>query len=182
MSDELPKWKRQSRKTVYDTKYLKLFEDSVKLPGGAIVDDYSVASLPSGVIVVATDKDNKLITMREYKYAVDDVVLNLPAGSIEQGETPIEVAKRELREESGYCSDEIELVRTLYNDYPSKMTHLIYVVRAKNATKVGQPIHEETETIGDVQLLEPGQIDSNLFNTAYIVSALALTLPEFLEK
>lgn len=183
MSDQLPHWKRLDRKTVYQTKFLSLYEDMVELPSGDVFDDYSVASVPDGVIIVATDTEGRLITQVEYKYAVDDVVLNFPAGSVEPGEEPLDVARRELREESGYESDELELVATLYNDYPSKMTHLVHVVRAKNARLVGTPQREATETIGEVRLLIADMSDyGGEFNTTYTVSALALTLPEFLKR
>lgn len=183
MTDQLPHWKRQSRKTIYDTKYLKLYEDTVELPDGNVIDDYSVVSLPSGVIVIATDEQNRLITHHEYKYAVDDVVLNFPSGSVEGDESPIDVAKRELMEEAGYASDEMELIQTIYNDYPSKMTHLIHIVRAKNARKVANPEHEHTETISEVHLITADMPDyGGQFNTAYAIAALALTLPEYLKK
>jgi ADP-ribose pyrophosphatase len=183
VSDSLPHWERQARKTVYDTKYTKVYEDTVLLPNGTVIDDFSVVSFPNGVTVVATDENDQLITMLEYKYAVDDVVLNLPAGSIEPGEEPVDVARRELREEAGYESDELELVKTLYNDYPSKATHLIYIVRAKNARKVGDPKRESTETMGEVRLISADTPNyGGEFNTAYAVAALSFTLPEYLKR
>jgi hypothetical protein len=48
-------WQRLDRKTVYDSKFLKVYEDRVKLPNGAEIDDYTVVEKPSIVMVVATD-------------------------------------------------------------------------------------------------------------------------------
>lgn len=178
---DLPHWKRLDRRTVYQTKYLSVFEDTVQFPEGSVADDYSVFTVPDGVVVVATDSDGKLIALEEYKYAIDQVILNVPAGTFEEGEDAVAVATRELREEAGYQSDDVSLVRVLYNDYPSKSTHRIYIVRAKNAYKVADAAHESTETIGSVQLLDVGSVDASRFDTSYMVSALALTIPEFLQ-
>jgi ADP-ribose pyrophosphatase len=119
---------------------MKVYQDSVKLPSGLVIKDYSVVSLPSGVVVVATTPEGELIVQSEYKYAIDQTILNLPSGSVELGEAPIEVAQRELFEETGYQAEYFELIRTLY-EYPSKATHVIHIVRGVNASKVRGTTH-----------------------------------------
>jgi ADP-ribose pyrophosphatase len=175
-------WKRLKRTTVIDTQFIKVHFDKLELADGSVIDDYSVASLPSGVIIVATDMEGKLLTQHEYKYAIDKVILNLPSGSVENGMSPLETAAQELKEETGYVSDDLELVDILY-EYPSKLDHVIYIVRAKNAHKEYEVKHEVTEAIGPVRLLTPDMEDfGGVFDTTYTVSALALTLPEYLKK
>lgn len=182
MAAKLGKWQRLERKTLLDTKFMKVYQDTVKLPTGAIFDDYTVATLPSGVVVVATDPDGRLITQFEYKYAIDRVILNLPSGSIENNQTPLEVAARELLEETGYESKELELVQTTF-EYPSKLDHQLHIIRAKNAVKVQEPTHEETESISEVHLITADMPDyGGVFDTTYNITALALTLPEFLKN
>lgn len=177
----LDSWKQLNRETLLDSKYLKVYFDKVLLPSGYIINDYSVASLPSGVVIVATDKDNKLLVQTEYKYAIDKHIINLPSGSVEEGEEPLEVAARELLEETGYMSDELELIKTIY-EYPSKLDHVLHIVRAKNAHKVNSPEHEQTETIGVIQLLSEAEAQKQDFNTSYNISALALTLPTYIKN
>ena len=176
------RWERLSRKTLLDTKFMNVYEDTVKLPNGEVCNDYTVAKLFSGVIIVATDTQGRLITQFEYKYAIDKVILNLPSGSIEGARSPLEVAATELLEETGYESSELELIQTAY-EYPSKLDHVIHVVRAKNAVKIKEPQHEATESISKVHLITSEMPDyGGVFNTTYNITALALTLPEYLKK
>ena len=159
-----------------------MYNDHVQLPSGYIIDNYSVVSMPSGVIVVATDQQDRLITQFEYKYAIDKTILNLPSGSMEGDESVLEVAARELLEETGYVSDELELIRTAY-EYPSKADHVIHIVRAKNAYKSGTIHHEATESIGPVHLITADMEDyGGVFDTTYNITALALTLPTYLRR
>lgn len=139
-------WQRLERKTVYDSKFLKVYEDKVKLGDDKVIDDYTVVEKPSIVMVVATDVDNSLIVLREYKYAADDTLLTLPAGHKKNGETPTDAAKRELIEETGYGEGTFEEIGIL-RDYPTKDLHKVYVVRGTGLSRVANTDHEETEVI-----------------------------------
>jgi len=174
-------WERKNRRSIYDTAHMQVYEDSVCLPNGSTIDDYSVAKLPDGIIVIATDTDDNLIIFDEYKYAVDDTILTLPAGGMDGDETPIQAAARELIEETGYRSSDFELIGEFYV-YPSKIQHTNYMVRAKNAKKITNIKHEDTETIGDVQLIPISKLKklrlAGKFNTTPLITALALAFPE----
>ena len=89
-------WKRLARKTVYETKFIGVYEDMVELENGRVFDDYSTIEFSDSVVIVATDLEGRLIAIREYKYAVDKVMLGLPAGGIEQGHNAIYTARKEL--------------------------------------------------------------------------------------
>lgn len=173
------RWKRLSRSTLLDTPFLKVYLDAIQLPNGIKINDYSVATLPSGVVIVATDNQGRLLVQSEYKYAIDKFILNLPSGSIEDDDI-LTTARKELIEETGYDSSEMEIVRELY-EYPSKLSHSLYIIRARNVRKIKTVSHEETEFIEDVRLLsvEDFKRSDESFNTTYTLSALALTLPEF---
>jgi ADP-ribose pyrophosphatase len=162
---------------------MQVWEDTVRLPSGDVIDDFSVVDLPDGVLVVATDTQDRMILFEEYKYAVNDTVLTFPAGGIDEGETAVEAAARELLEETGYESSDIELLSKLY-PYPSKLDHSNYIVRVKNATKVSDHNHSaiEAEVIGDIQLIPLAQLRelrlAGRFNTTYNFAAIAIAFPE----
>lgn len=131
-------WKRLNRKVVIDTTFLKVYEDKVELPNGSIIPDYSVIEKPSFSMIVAIDAENNIVTIDEYKYAIDTIIHTLPAGHIEKNEEPIESAKRELAEETGYTGGDWQYLGEYY-DYPTKDSHRVHFIKAVGVTKT-QPI------------------------------------------
>lgn len=176
-------WERLKRTTVVDTPFLKVYSDEIRLPNGSLIDDYTVIEKRDVVLVVATDADDRVLTQREYRYAVDQILPSLPAGVIDKSETPLAAAKRELLEETGYGGGAFELVDVLY-EYPTKDIHTITVVRAKGVTKQQAPQYEETEEIGELQLITIPELVQQLkegkWKTTAIVAAFVRALPEIL--
>lgn len=139
-------WKRLKRKTLVDTKFLKVFEDTVELPNGNVMDDYSVVQKPSFSMIIALDTENNLVTIDEYKYAVDQIIHTLPAGHINDGEQPLETAKRELREETGFTGGDWEYLGEYY-DYPTKDLHRVHFVKAIGVTKTQETNFDPNEDL-----------------------------------
>jgi ADP-ribose pyrophosphatase len=95
------KWVLVNSKQVFSSKWLSLEKRTYKLPNGKIVTNYYHLDRPDYVLIVATDENNYLLLEHQYRRGVDDFVYELPAGWIKKDETPIQAAKRELKEETG---------------------------------------------------------------------------------
>lgn len=167
-------WKRINRKVGYESKFVTVFEDEIKLPNGTIIPDYTVVKKPDFTMIVATDDEGKVVFIKEYKYAIDQLVLTLPAGHIEKEEAILENAAKELREETGYLSDHFEEIGILH-DYPSKDCHKMHVIRATNVSP-GPTAHESTESISSVILLTPEEIKTKIINGDFKASATIAAL------
>jgi len=139
-------WQTISRKKIYTSKFLEVFKDRVKIPKKKIIAEYFLTKKGDVVIVVATTPENKVIMLKEYKYAANKFMHVLPAGHIQKGESTLRAAQRELLEETGYNSNHFSYLGTLY-EYPTQDLHQIKVVRTKNVFKDGLVKHEPTEDI-----------------------------------
>jgi ADP-ribose pyrophosphatase len=96
-------WQTLSRTMLLDTgKFLKVENHIVELPDGRIIENWPWVIIPDYVNVVAVTLDQKFICFRQVKYAVEGTSLAIVGGVIDPGELPLNAAKRELREETGF--------------------------------------------------------------------------------
>ena len=85
---------------IFDGRLLKLCRDEVELPnGGRSVRE--VVRHPGGAAVVALDGDGNVCLERQFRYPYRKVVMEIPAGKLENGEDPFDAVRRELKEEIG---------------------------------------------------------------------------------
>lgn len=153
----------------------------MKLPNGTEIEDYTVVRLNDGVHIVATDENDNLIAITEYKYGADESMMVLPAGNIESGEDPVVAAKRELEEETGYTGGEFSFVAELH-DFPSKALHKAQIVRAKNVRKNSDTAHEATEQIENVHVIPLAELKQRIaqgdFKNPTNIAGMTLALSE----
>ena len=94
------KEKTLSSTKLFDGKIVKLKLDEIELPNGNHASR-EVVNHPGGVAVVALTDKNEVLFVRQYRYPYGEIVLELPAGKLEKGCSPLENGKRELLEETG---------------------------------------------------------------------------------
>ena len=125
-------WKTISTEILVDDYHVSVRKNKVELPDGAVIDDFYTVTIPDAAMVAALTKDGQILLKSEFRYACGEEVIECPAGMFEPGEEPLEVAKRELLEETGYSSDDwTYLGPTL--ESTSKLTNTMHLFLAKNA-------------------------------------------------
>ena len=92
--------KQIDTKTVYEGIIIDVKRDRAELQNGSRVDREVVVH-PGGVGIVPVTKDNKVLMVRQYRYPMEEELLEIPAGKLSEGEDPLECAVRELSEETG---------------------------------------------------------------------------------
>ena len=100
-------------------------------------------------MVVAITPDRQVVLERGYKHGPRSVAVSLPAGYIERGEAPIDAARRELREETGYEADEWRALGsfTEHGNYGICIEHAFLALGARRARDASANEHDELEEL-----------------------------------
>ena len=129
-----------------ETKFLRLRADRVELPDGTIVDDYFVRESRGFCVVFALTPDENVLLVRQYKHGAREILTELPAGMIDEDETPERCAERELAEETGYTGSAPQHVRTFLAD-PTNATGRFHLFVVRDAVRTREPSLDVTEEI-----------------------------------
>jgi len=146
----------QSKEVFAAPPWIKLFVQQVKLPHGRIIDDYHQIQLGDHVAIVAQTDEGKILMERQYKHGVGKVSLILPGGLIEGEEQPLEAAKRELLEETGYATEQWENLGNFVANanYGCGKIHLFV---ARNIKQVAEPDSGDLEEM-QLVLMPPDEL------------------------
>ena len=94
-----------SSQTIFEGKIVRVTVDEARLPNGRLATR-EVVYHPGGVAILALDTDNQVTLVRQYRYPIGQLLLELPAGKLDAGEDHLPAAKRELSEETGLEAEE----------------------------------------------------------------------------
>lgn len=169
MADKDMKWKTLSQKYLIEKPWLTARVDKVELPTGAIIDEYYVLEYPDWVNTIAITKDGMFVFVRQYRYAIGKTVNELCAGVIEKGEDPMDAAKRELMEETGFGGGKWQKWMTISAN-PSTHTNLTHCYLAMDVERMDIQHLDQAEDIEVrlfsreevMEMLEKGEIWQSL--------------------
>ncbi len=131
-------------KRVYDGHIINLRVDTVRTPDGQKALRELVEH-PGGVVIAAQPHRDKVILIRQYRYSVDEELIELPAGRIEIGEEPMKTAMRELIEETGYQGQQWSELSRMYSA-PGFCNEMLYFYLAADLNFVGKKLDHDEET------------------------------------
>src|SRR5713101_8278333 len=117
--------KDQTDREIYAGRVVTLRLKYLRQPDGRTLLREIVEHVP-GAAVVAVDADGQVLLVRQHRPAVDAHLLELPAGLVDPGEQPIDTARRELAEETGFAADHVESLVSFYTS-PGFSTELIHI-------------------------------------------------------
>lgn len=176
---QLKKWKIINSTMVINHQWCKVRQDKIELPLGRIIDDYFINIRPEVALILPITSNNEIVFVRQYRHGAGEILLELPAGTFNPNEeSPQAAAIRELKEETGYITDNVIQLATLY-DNPVKDTNKITLFLAENVIKAGTQELDVTEEIAVVLIplkTLSEKIASGEISVAGTVAALFLGL------
>jgi len=125
----------------YDGRRISVRLDEVALPSGRHVV-YEVVEHPGAVAMVALTTDRRVLLVRQFRQPVGADLLELPAGTIEPRETPLDCARRELAEEVGRAADRWERLISFYPS-PGVLSEELHVFLAEDLRPTAAEREEE---------------------------------------
>ncbi|WP_156307580.1 NUDIX hydrolase [Sphingobacterium endophyticum] len=155
------KWKILDSKYIIQRPWATLRVDKLEMPNGNIKDEYYVLEYPTWVNMVALTEDNQVIFVRQYRHGAGQIMVELPAGVVEENEEPEIAARRELLEETGYAFDDITYVCELYAN-PATSGNITYTYLLTGGKKVQEQELDPSEDI-EVVLMDLEEAKNFLF-------------------
>src|SRR6266516_3062235 len=144
---KIEQWQVKDSVLVLDNRWARVRRDTCILPDGTETDDYYYWEGGDFAQVFAQTQEGEVILVKQYKHGVKEIVLELPAGMIEEGENnPLTTAQRELMEETGFQASEWQSFGIL-NVSSAKSSTQVYPFLARNARLVSQPQLDDQEAI-----------------------------------
>jgi len=169
-------WTLLSSREIAHYRILRLREDRYRLEPSGGEADFVVCESADWALVIPVTVDGQVVLVRQFRHGVRHVVLEVPGGILDPGETSEVTAARELREETGYEADTIRPLGKLMPN-PALNTAYVHVLLAEGCRKVREPQPDPFERI-EVVLRPlrdiPKMIASGEVCHALVIAAFAL--------
>lgn len=163
-----------TQETVWRGKIFDVDRMEVKLPNGRCsVRD--VVRHCGAVAIVALTENGKIALVRQYRTALDRVTVEIPAGKMDPGEEPVDCAKRELKEETGFVAGRIAYLTTIATSggFTDELIHLFLATQL--SFEGAEPDEDEFLNVElvDVQELVDAVLDGKVEDAKTVIGALA---------
>jgi ADP-ribose pyrophosphatase len=136
--------------------WLHVYRERVQLPSERILDDFYRVVLPDFAVVLPVTTTGEILLVRGYKHGLGRATLTVPAGLMNPGEPPLDAARRELLEETGYEAAEWKQLGRFIVD-GNRQCGTMHLFLARNARAITSPQHDDAEEL-HIQLMQREQV------------------------
>ena len=172
-------FKRLSRDLVFEGSIIDYYKDTVQVPNGKVVKWDFIGHKGAAAVVPVTE-DGKILMVRQYRNALDRYTLEIPAGGLNGADEPTKVAAaRELEEETGYRSEEVEFLVSIYTTV-AFCNEKIDIYVAKNLIQSAQNLDED-EFI-NVEAYTVAELKEMIYNSVIMDSKTICAIMTYASK
>jgi 8-oxo-dGTP pyrophosphatase MutT (NUDIX family) len=176
--DPTPKiasWQADEPETLAETKVFSLHRKwAISSNDPSRCGEFVYLDVPDWVNVIALTADDRVVLIEQFRHGIQEVTLEIPGGSVDPGEAPLQGGLRELREETGYDGSDALIIGVVAPN-PAIMNNRCHTVLVRHVEVVGAPQlegYEEIQTklvpLTDVpELIRSGAISHSLVITAF---------------
>lgn len=169
-------WTLLDSRCIAEYPILQVREDRYRFEPTGGESRFVVCDSLDWALVIATTDDGQLILIRQYRHGVQKVVLEIPGGVLDAGESPEAAAARELREETGFAAERVRYVGKMLPNPAINSAHL-HVVVAEGCRRVGEQQPDAFEEI-EVVLCPMAEISAMVrrgaIDHALVIASFAL--------
>jgi len=155
------------------TKKFSFSINRMQLPNGH-EGEYGYIKHPGAALAVPITNDNKVVILRQYRFAISRYLLEFPAGTLEINETPIISIKREIQEETGYKAEKWDELGTLV-PAPGYADEEIFLFLARDLRKLKSPVKGDLDEDIEVLIMDPEKLDNVISSGEEILDAKTVT-------
>jgi 8-oxo-dGTP pyrophosphatase MutT (NUDIX family) len=152
-------WERGAEHVRHQTRVFDVLGVEFRHPGRGTKREFVVIRAPDWVNVVAVTPDDQIVLVRQFRFGINTLSLEIPGGVMEAGEDPLETGLRELREETGYAGAPVRLLGTVHPN-PAIQGNRCHFVLVEGAVRshdqewdADEELQVETRPIAEVMAL-----------------------------
>jgi ADP-ribose pyrophosphatase len=164
---------------IFTGRVISLQVDEVELPNGQ-TSKREIIKHPGAVAILPITNDGKIVMVEQFRKALERTLVEIPAGKLEKGENPLECARRELEEETGYVCEKLDWLISFYTSpgFADEIVHLYVATGLSKKEDAAQLDEDEFVNIVELSLSEATQYieGKKIYDakTAYAVQYLQL--------
>lgn len=140
------KWRCTGRRLLHSFRIFNLREDRYRLPRSDQEAPFFILESPDWVNVIPLTDEGEVILIRQYRFGLETITLEIPGGMVEGGLSPLETGRKELLEETGYASEDWEYLGYVHPN-PAFLTNRCHTFLARGVKKVAEIDPDESEEI-----------------------------------
>ena len=178
----MEKWKCKKSELIIDTKFFKARKDIVELPTKEL-QEWTYCFTNDAVMVLAINKERKIIMVRQYRYLADAEAIEFPAGLINDNEPIEDAAKREFEEETGFKCNSLVKLGSFYESF-GQLKRKLHIFFARDLIKSNQNLDTGEDGYEDieVELVDFNEAVNLALENKIIVTGSALAILLLKEK